>query len=126
MKVRQGFVSNSSSTSFLIGTTEPISFEFLCRVMRVEESPAKKILESLARYVSKHVKQLDAKKWCDDHYSESVPPVFTRMAAGFPNLYSLSVSNCDDGEGNFLYEVFQEEVDVIKSAEIEMSMPYGD
>jgi hypothetical protein len=124
MKARLGFVSNSSSSSFLVGTMVPLSFEFLCSEFVVAKHPASELLSDLALTIAKKSKKITPDRMkefeqCDDK-------TFNRMAAKFPHMYQFRASNEDDGVETWLYNFFSEKSGIILSDNIEVSAEYSE
>lgn len=101
MKIRNGFVSNSSSSSFIIAA--PAS-----------EKPSIKVEIDLARAVDtvisteEELRKYISNRWCSDwEEEEDVMVLFSKSLEQINNGNSIYILNaCNDGDGieQFLYE----------------------
>lgn len=72
-KIRTGFVSNSSSSSFIIGVKEPMTVEHLERVLNVpQQSVLSGFVKDLAKYIVEESKQTNIEDELSDYGYESV------------------------------------------------------
>jgi hypothetical protein len=72
MKVRNGFVSNSSSSSFIIGCKGELTKETLMDIFKVPiESPIYKIVLDIARCMVKNAEKLDIAEELKDYGEDS-------------------------------------------------------
>jgi hypothetical protein len=128
MKFRKGFVSNSSSTSFIIGSKDQISSDSVARLLGAESSPARRLLKDLAVWIAMNAKPIrDVDKWLKDNFDEAPSESFVRLRDKFPFLYEVRASNEDcDGWGEMFYSQFGESGEtLIASDGFEMSCKYG-
>lgn len=74
MKVRNGFVSNSSSSSFVIGLPQstPMTAEYLMKVFKIdEESPIRDLLFEMCEAFT-HVESVTEEEYLNDYGYESL------------------------------------------------------
>lgn len=91
MKIRFGFVSNSSSSSFIIGVKGELTKEAILEAFKIEkDSFFYKLADDISEYIKKHSKKLIK---IDDYHREELQPL---LDAGF-ELYEGRASN-DSGD----------------------------
>lgn len=102
MKIRNDFVTNSSSSSFVIATKDEINKEMLLNCFRIpEKSPLFDFANDLSNFIVGEVKKHTIEEIIDDYCCDSINelPSYYQKAInkGFNNLYRGSASNESDG-----------------------------
>ena len=102
MKIREGFVSNSSSSSFIVGSKEPITKEYLESIANPENNIFKFFLKAMLTYIAENVSVTTKEEIFKYGEPDSE---YVKKALSFKYLYILSVCN-DDGDSisNILYD----------------------
>ena len=76
MKTRLGFVSNSSSSSFVIASSEPLTAKMLWEVFNVpEDSPLHCISRDIAEWFAANAKRTSVKEFSDDYFEDDIPSI---------------------------------------------------
>jgi hypothetical protein len=126
VKTRHGFVSNSSSSSFIVGTNKPLTTEVVMVGLGVTSSPGAILLTSFADWLIEKAKPTTVNKLLADYGDdEDCPKAPKRLAQKFKHLYTFRAGNEDcDGWSEMLYNLF-EESKVLVTDDIEICSMYG-
>lgn len=98
MKLRNGFVSNSSSSSFIVATNNEITKEYLLKLFKLEDgNPLYPIAKQLATFIAESVSEMSAREIeeeltyaCPKHIQEEIIKRKYKIYHGFA---------CDDESG---------------------------
>ena len=101
MKIRNGFVSNSSSSSFIIGVNGELTEEKLLKAFGVnKESQFYYIFSAVAEELCSEVEQVDIQKYKDEYswsYKDYYKQVIDDIEKKKLNLYKGSIASYGDG-----------------------------
>jgi hypothetical protein len=130
MKTRNGFVSNSSSSSFLIGTNEPLTERMVAEVLDVEGNLHWVLLLGLfAKWVFQRAKPIkDVEKLIESFDEDGGAGKKVRsLVERFAYTYELRASNEDcDGWGELLHLIGDElSKPLVSSQRMEIVSRYG-
>lgn len=72
MKVRKGFVSNSSSSSFIIGVKDAeFTVENLSKLLGSQQGPLKNVIDEIAKFLVTNSKQVSIDELFEDYSIDS-------------------------------------------------------
>ena len=108
MKLRRGFISNSSSSSFIIGSKKELTEPMLYCAFKInKDTPLKGLLKQIINYIVDNSKKINSveewfkENWCTaklvDGWEDEVPESIIGAFAKFQNVYELECSN-EDGD----------------------------
>jgi hypothetical protein len=109
MKIRTGFVSNSSSSSFIIGCKGKITKEKILSVIKIQkDSLLYNIAESLAKFIVNNSRKITKKQYLEDMCIDEadMPEDIIEIFNNDMDLYELSASsdNYDDIGEKIMYD----------------------
>lgn len=109
MKIRKGFVSNSSSSSFIIGCKGKITKEKILSVIKIQkDSLLYNIAESLAKFIVNNSRKITKKQYLEDMCIDEadMPEDIIEIFNNDMDLYELSASsdNYDDIGEKIMYD----------------------
>ena len=100
MKIRNGFISNSSSTSFVIGVNGAIDYDTVIESLKVpKDSPLYPIAEDVANffvYDTEEISLDDLLDYCNEDEISKLPEVLQKVAENGMNIYKATIYT--DGE----------------------------
>jgi len=121
MKQRNGFVSNSSSSSFIVGSKEELTQEGLCEIFGGSEDnhPLSFMINVLSKFIAQSAKRQSIEEAKEDFGEDDVPDNVSDMHERFAYVYELTACS-DDGDpiSNMMYE-YQDNFEVV-SKDIEI------
>jgi hypothetical protein len=98
VKTRQGFVSNSSSSSFIIGCNEDLTIEYVTNALQTHKMPVLKraLVKAWADFLARYADRLPTNeeafaKYVSEHWMvEEAPKIVQDMRRRFKFVYILS------------------------------------
>jgi len=106
MKTRTGFVSNSSSSSFIVASPKKLTVDGIMRVFGYEDSPLRWMIKGFAKFIaesSERITSLD--EWMKNRYLDEAPKTLVRLMKQYPYVYELQVANDDDSVmSHYMYD----------------------
>ena len=104
MKIRTGFVSNSSSASFVVASNDDLTEEMLLMHFQSEGHPMAWLMRGLAKYITEKAEPLTVPPKAEDTYGDHVSDRVRGLSERFKNIYTFCASN-EDGDtfGTMLY-----------------------
>lgn len=112
MKIRKGFVSNSSSSSFVIGVkgNKELTKDVIVDQLGVpSNSPLYKFTDKLASYLIENTEVVDEKYILDNYYYNSIADAISdeiQSAQLLQNGYTVREGSASYNEGENVYEWF--------------------
>ena len=103
MKIRQGFVSNSSSSSFTIGCKGELTTEKLLELFKVpSDSPIYPVVKDIANCMVKNATLTTLKEYADDYSDEELLKYFIKNEM---NVYHGYASDDNGGVENMVCDL---------------------
>jgi hypothetical protein len=103
MKVRNGFVSNSSSSSFIVACREELCECQLKKALKINH-PLGFVMEAVAHFIEMNAQSTDLSRWEKDTYQKP-PDIVKELCEVFPHVYTFEADSHEGGEvGRMLYQ----------------------
>jgi hypothetical protein len=135
MKTRHGFVSNSSSSSFVVFSREELTIDFINKCLNTDGHPAEYILSSLAKFIignkkTKSFEDIAERMFGDREYEEpgsceAQKKKFDEITGRLPFVYMLEASSDDDDFGPMLRDAGEECETIIKCDDLFITSMWG-
>ena len=132
MKYRNGFVSNSSSCSFMVGSNFPLDKEeILAEYLKgtTGDVPMSFLIDAFARFIIKNIERHESVEKFDEEngytkYGDKIPNKISYFFDKFVYVYEFSAAS-DDGDpiSNMLYRY--EDETVVASEDLEIGGMWG-
>lgn len=95
MKTRLGFVSNSSSSSFIIACKEELCSCTLKKAMKIDH-PLGFVVEAVASFIEMNVQRVDLREW-EHRTAHQAPDIMKELCERFEHVYTFEADTTDGG-----------------------------
>jgi hypothetical protein len=113
MKIRIGFVSNSSSSSFVIGCKEELCSCALKKALKIDH-PLGFVMDAVANFIEMNAQGITLIEW-ERSTAHQAPDIMKELSEKFPRIYTFEADSQEGGDvGRMLYQhssIFKVETD---------------